>query len=151
MFERKHAWRITTILASIALAFSLCLVPLVGCTSPQEDGASTATVEQTATIDVSVTLDFNSIEEGERTEAVTIEEGSTVLDALEATGFLIDVQDSEYGAYVVAIDGVAAGDHGDESGWLVAVNGEDLMVSADEYQLNDGDVVTWRYVTTFEF
>ena len=89
MFDRKHAFRLSTLLAMIVLAFSLCLVPLVGCTSPQEEGTGTATAEQTATINVSVTLDFNSIEEGERTEAVTIEEGSTVLDALEATGFQI--------------------------------------------------------------
>ena len=77
---------------------------------------------------------------------VELAEDATVLDALKATGLAVDVQDSEYGAFVNAIDGLATGAFGDASGWGYDINGEMVMDSADVATVADGDVVAWTYL-----
>lgn len=52
--------------------------------------------------------------------------------------------------YFKAIGNLYAGDCGEMSGWLYTVNGESPTVGAAEYVLNEGDVVRFYYVTTFE-
>ncbi|WP_138752267.1 DUF4430 domain-containing protein [Paenibacillus sinopodophylli] len=51
--------------------------------------------------------------------------------------------------YVSSIDGLAAFDRGDNSGWLVAVNGVLLDVGAGAYTLQPNDVVTWIYTLDY--
>ena len=168
---RTISSRIATLLAAAALA--LGIAALAGCTpdaattAPSVQDDTPAIVQSAQTDDDSsdeegaaaedaeslqVTVSIDAAEgEGELTEtAVELAEGATVLDALLATGTDVDVQDSQYGKYVNAIGGIASGDFGSMSGWLVALNGEDLMVSADQQEVADGDAVAWRYVTTFE-
>ena len=144
--------RLLAILAAILLAFSIGT--LAGCgndnaasSSAQDASSSAAQAEQ---VNVTVSIDLTAADGKVETAEVSVPAGSTVLDATQATSFELDVQDSQYGKYVNAINGVATGDHGDQSGWLVAVNGEDLAVSADAQEVAEGDKVEWRYVTTFE-
>lgn len=49
--------------------------------------------------------------------------------------------------YVSSIDGLSEFDHGPESGWMYSVNGEFSSKSPDEYRLEDGDRLRWRYTT----
>ena len=144
--------RVFAILAALALAFSIGT--LAGCgnndaasSSASADSASTAAAEQ---INVTVSVDFTAADGKVETAEVSVPAGSNVLEATQATAFQLDVQDSQYGKFVNAINGVATGDHGDQSGWLVAVNGEDLAVSADAQEVAEGDKIEWRYVTSFE-
>lgn len=144
--------RVLAILAALALAFSIGT--LAGCgnndaasSSASADSASTAAAEQ---INVTVSVDFTVADGKVETAEVSVPAGSNVLEATQATAFQLDVQDSQYGKFVNAINGVATGDHGDQSGWLVAVNGEDLAVSADAQEVAEGDKIEWRYVTSFE-
>lgn len=169
--------RISTRFAAFAaaLALALCAGLLAGCqgddsatsSSSVEASASASTAASSATeatgseasdeagseaaaIEVSLTIDATEGNGEKSTEAVSVTEGSTVLDALQASKHAVDTQDSAYGAYVVAIDGLASGDVADMSGWMVAVNGEDLMVSADSQEVQAGDSIEWRFVTSFE-
>lgn len=144
--------RMLAILAALALAFSIGT--LAGCgnndaasSSASADSASTAAAEQ---INVTVSVDFTAADGKVETAEASVPAGSNVLEATQATAFQLDVQDSQYGKFVNAINGVATGDHGDQSGWLVAVNGEDLAVSADAQEVAEGDKIEWRYVTSFE-
>lgn len=144
--------RVLAILAALALAFSIGT--LAGCgnndaasSSASADSASAAAAEQ---INVTVSVDFTVADGKVETAEVSVPAGSNVLEATQATAFQLDVQDSQYGKFVNAINGVATGDHGDQSGWLVAVNGEDLAVSADAQEVAEGDKIEWRYVTSFE-
>lgn len=75
----------------------------------------------------------------------TFAQGATVYDALLACGFAVDPQPSPFGVYVRSIGGLSEGNHG--SGWKYSVNGEVPMMACDKYALNDGDVVSWFYVT----
>lgn len=75
-----------------------------------------------------------------------LEAGDTVLDVLtraaKADGLLMDVSGS---GYVAGIQYLYEFDYGDLSGWMYQVNGEMASVGCNQYLLQDGDVVTWRY------
>lgn len=77
------------------------------------------------------------------------DENPTVLAVLEAAAaendFDINVADSEYGAYVDSIDGIANGSAGASSGWVYTVNGESVMESAGSCTLSEGDTVEWVF------
>jgi hypothetical protein len=150
--------RLLAILAAAALVLGISM--LGGCgnnnaasSSAAQASASSstaATSETSEQLSVTVSVDLTAADGKVETAEVSVPAGATVLEATEATSFELDVQDSQYGKFVNAINGVATGDHGDQSGWLVAVNGEDLAVSADAQEVKDGDKIEWRYVTTFE-
>ena len=153
------------LLASLVLALALAVGVLGGCTqttASTDDGsaagstvaapAGSASTDAPATSDdaqisVQVVVD-SSAADGSVSYDGTVElaEGATVLDAIEATGLKLDVQDSDYGAFVNAIDGLATGDAGDSSGWGYDLNGEMVMESADVATVADGDVLTWTYL-----
>ena len=72
---------------------------------------------------------------------LTLEEGSTVYDALCAMG--VSVSGSSY--YVSAINGLAEFDCGSGSGWMYSVNGVYPNMSCGKYVLSDGDEIVWVY------
>lgn len=77
--------------------------------------------------------------------SVEIAPGDTAFTVLLKTGLDVDYRGSGASLYVEAIEGLGEFDRGPESGWMYQVNGEFPMFSAGIYELNDGDVVRWRY------
>ena len=150
------------LLATLVLALALTVGALGGCTqttTSTDDGSAAATApagsaatEAPASSDdeqitVQVTVDSSAADGSVSYEgSVVLPKDATVLDAIEATGLELDVQDSEYGAFVNAIGGLATGDAGDASGWGYDLNGETVMESADVATVSDGDVLTWTYL-----
>ena len=152
------------LIAGVALTTALIAGALAGCTqttttAPDGSGAGSAQAVATgsvaagaatsddAQIAVQVVVD-SSAADGSVSFSDTVElaEDATVLDALKATGLEVEVQDSEYGAFVNAIGGLASFDFGDASGWGYDLNGEMVMDSADVATVSDGDVLTWTYL-----
>ena len=136
----------------LALAVGGCTQTVAPATGSDAGSAavqagSAAQSADDAQITVQVTVD-SSAADGSVSFDGTVElaEDATVLDALKATGLTLDVQDSEYGAFVNAIDGLATGAFGDASGWGYDINGEMVMDSADVATVADGDVVAWTYL-----
>ena len=136
----------------LALAVGGCTQTVAPATGSDAGSAaaqagSAAQSADDAQITVQVTVD-SSAADGSVSFDGTVElaEDATVLDALKATGLTLDVQDSEYGAFVNAIDGLATGAFGDASGWGYDINGEMVMDSADVATVSDGDVVAWTYL-----
>ena len=85
-----------------------------------------------------------------RSDALSLDAGTSVYDALVASGAALvtqGVQGSPPGVYVFSIDGLPEGEAGPQSGWKYYVNGSDPGMSCDKYVLSDGDVIEWRYVT----
>lgn len=78
--------------------------------------------------------------------SLVLSEGDSALDALFDSGVVVTTS----GLYVNDINGLTAGAAGNESGWMYLINGESPMMNSVDYRLADGDVVTWRYVTSFE-
>ena len=140
-----------TRLVAPAAALALALTVAACGTTPTTGGdASTdATQEQQATVSASVTIDGSAADVDPVTTDVDVPEGSTVYDALVATGADVNATDSDYGMYVQGINGLATGDYGDMSGWMFEVNGEMAEVGCSELEVADGDAIVWTYVTEF--
>jgi hypothetical protein len=68
-------------------------------------------------------------------------------DAAQSCGLRLDVTGGAGTRYVRGINGLYEFDHGDLSGWLYLVNGESPSEGCDQYRVQDGDVVEWRYTT----
>jgi len=68
-------------------------------------------------------------------------------DAAQSCGLRLDVTGGAGTRYVRGVNGLYEFDHGDLSGWLYLVNGESPSEGCDQYRLQDGDVVEWRYTT----
>lgn len=67
--------------------------------------------------------------------------------AAKAAGCPVTTQGSP--AYVTAIGDLAAGAHGEASGWTYTVNGELVMDSCDTRTVQAGDQILWTYVTAW--
>lgn len=133
-----------------ALALALTVVACGGAPAASTgDATANAGQEQQATIEVTVEIDATAGEGELSTHHVELDEGATAYDALVAAADDVNASDSDYGMYVQGINGLAGGDFGDMSGWMFEVNGEMAEVGCSEYELADGDVVTWLYVTEF--
>lgn len=98
-------------------------------------------------ITVTVTVDGSLVGAGSSSASVSVAAGSSVYDALKATGVSVNATDTQYGVYVAAIGGLAEKEYGGTSGWMYSVNGVTPMTSCANYILKDGDVIVWRYVT----
>lgn len=135
--------------AAFALALTLAACGSAPATTSDSSNGSDAAQEQQAALAVTVEIDATAADGEKTTTDVELPEGATAYDALVATDADVNAQDSDYGMYVQGINGLAAGDHGDMSGWMYSVNGETAEVGCSEYKLSSGDVVTWTYVTEF--
>lgn len=153
--------------SALALAFAAMLA-LAGCANeaaPADNaaGADNAAVEQPADsanaadakengasdaaeskVTVSVTMPEGASASSESAE-VSIPAEGTVYDALMATGWDVQAEDSDYGKYVTSINGIANGSEGEMSGWVFTVNNEQVMEGCDACKLADGDTVEWTF------
>ncbi len=142
--RRTFLSRLVGGVAACALALAV-----VACDAAPAASSGGSDAEDKSAIAVTVEIDATA-GEGEATSTeVEVDEGATVYDALVATGADVNASDSDYGMYVQGIGGLAGGDFGDMSGWMFEVNGEMAEVGCSQYELSDGDVVTWTYVTEF--
>lgn len=85
-------------------------------------------------VPVSITMPESAGAEPKTIE-VTVADGSTVLQATEAAGWDVQVENSDYGKFVTSINGIANGSEGDASGWVYTVNDEQVMEACDVRQL----------------
>lgn len=80
---------------------------------------------------------------------ITLREGQTVFDALEAAcdknGVSLTYQSK---SYITGIGGLNEHDCGGASGWMYRVNGINPVKAAAKYTLKNGDSVEWYYVTS---
>lgn len=76
-------------------------------------------------------------------------EGDTVYNVLSracaAKGIPISASSTSYGVYVKSIDNLSEKYYDYSTGWCYTVNGVAPQVSADNYVLQSGDVVSWTY------
>lgn len=136
----------------VAFAMAACL-GLAGCNSGGSASSAESSAESSAASDaqadqenIAVTVNVtpnDDLNVQSASETITVPAGASVTEALEGTTYTIVTQNGDYGTYVTSINGV---DSTDSSGWTYTVNGQEVTVGADEYQLNDGDVVEWTLI-----
>ena len=153
------------LVALVALAFTFLLV-VPGCASEAVDNGGSGSGENAAEQAAQVAEEEGPIEAGQAAEdivvpvsitmpesagaepktiEVTVADGSTVLQATEAAGWDVQVENSDYGKFVTSITGIANGSEGDASGWVYTVNDEQVMEACDVRQLTAGDSVQWSF------
>ncbi|MBU0570110.1 DUF4430 domain-containing protein, partial [Patescibacteria group bacterium] len=80
-------------------------------------------------------------------KTVNNEEKLTVFGILEKfaeeEGVELESQQYDFGVFVKSIAGYEGSA---ETAWIFFVNGESGQVSADQYELKNGDVVEWKYL-----
>ncbi len=69
---------------------------------------------------------------------------ATALAVLEATDAEVATENSQYGTYITAINGIAAESN---SGWVYTVNGEQVMEAVDVCPVAAGDTVEFSFIT----
>ena len=84
------------------------------------------------------------------TGQTSLKAGSTAKDLLEQTGLTLDAGESSWGWFLKGItspfDGKSyVNDSATKSYWLFYVNGKSATVGAGNYELTDGDAVTFMY------
>lgn len=153
------------LVALVALAFTFLLV-VPGCAGEAADNGGSGSGENAAeqagqvaeeegpieagqaaediVVPVSITMPESAGAESKTIE-VTVADGSTVLQATEAAGWDVQVENSDYGKFVTSINGIANGSEGDASGWVYTVNDEQVMEACDVRQLTAGDSVQWSF------
>lgn len=81
---------------------------------------------------------------------IEIKDGDTVYDVLKKAGkeygFIINVEQTQFGAYIAGIAGLDEKICGEESGWKYKVNGSYPGKSCAKVKVSDGDKVVWVYV-----
>lgn len=129
-------------LAAVVIAAMLAAFALVGAGCTPAEKADQPQQEQAATITATVEIDGSRGGVDPTTTEVTLAEGSSVYDALVATGATLSAE----AGYVADIDGLAD-QFPDESGrgWLYFVNGESPSVGCMDYGLNGGETITWKF------
>lgn len=114
--------------------------------SPSGGAAPAGTSSAPSRIAVTVSVD-STLGGGNSTSAsASVPLGSSVLDALEAAGYSVSTQNTQYGIYITGIGGVEASSR-DRRGWVYAVNGVEPSCSAANYVLSSGDTIAWAYVS----
>jgi hypothetical protein len=107
----------------------LLIIPLSGCQSTPS-----------GQIEVGVIITQNFSQELMRDELVTLDDGSTAMDALQQVAIV-----ETKGGFVQAIDGVRSQYPGTNKDWFYYVNEVSPNVGAAAYILHDGDVVHWDF------
>jgi hypothetical protein len=125
------------------LAMSLMIPLLTGC-----GGESATAPEQGETCDVKPTISvYNAATEETlfQEKSICLEEGATVLDALEATELPLESVGNGEMTYVTAIDGIAEKSEGQSSGWVYAFNGSPGDEGAAAKEVESTDIIQWRF------
>ncbi len=105
--------------------------------------------EVTGTVTVSIIYPEEAELENTDGKASIYEKNKTVLNALSDFCALngIDITiETGVSSYVTSIGGVSENDFGDSCGWVYTVNGEEVWEAADKCELEDGDIVEWKFV-----
>lgn len=136
---------------SLICVFVLYLA-LFSCSEKKDDDDSSE-----ITNPINVTISFSDSEndqvEVENFEPIEnaefiVEEGTSVLEATQIYCVVneLDIEIDSAGGYITGLLGISDGDYSDNTGWVYTINGETVMVGADEQILKDGDKISWEFV-----
>jgi hypothetical protein len=136
---------------SVFLAMVMAVGVLVGCGSQEEEGTSSNQEEQVEgntsanqeeqVEEVTVQVEINNSQQEEviAEDEWTVEEGTTLMEVMEEN---YEVEQTE--GFINSIEGVA-GNEKEKLAWMYTINGEEAMVGANEYELEDGDEIAFNY------
>ncbi|SDP45112.1 DUF4430 domain-containing protein [Halobacillus aidingensis] len=124
-----------TLLTAMILAVGM----LAGCGTQEGSETSATQEEQVQEVTVQVQLSKNDGEEMIAEDEITVEEGTTLMEVMEDN---YEVEQSE--GFINSIEGIA-GNQEEKMAWMYTINGDEAMVGANEYEVEDGDEIVFDY------
>lgn len=120
-------------LLALLTVFTLALA---GCANGEGNTANNqnAGENQEAQQPKEVTIEFSK-------ETVDFEAGETLMEVMERE---YDLTLDESGQFIVGIDGIES-DTENSYFWTYTINNEEVLVGANEYKMEEDDVVTFNY------
>ena len=134
------------------LVLVLMLVLAGGCVRSGSD------VDEVASFDSGNASESSEIQQDEATIVIddgmaistvsaSLAEGMTAFEGLEYAaqeyGYELSVTEYDFGVMVDAVNGMP---NTEDLSWIYFVNGNSGSVGADQYQLNSGDALEWKYI-----
>ncbi|RDY70133.1 DUF4430 domain-containing protein [Halobacillus trueperi] len=124
-----------TLLTAMILAVGM----LAGCGTQEGSETSATQEEQVQEVTVQVQLSKNDGAEMIAEDEITVEEGTTLMEVMEDN---YEVEQSE--GFINSIEGIA-GNQEEKMAWMYTINGDEAMVGANEYEVEDGDEIVFDY------
>ncbi|CAG9622330.1 DUF4430 domain-containing protein [Sutcliffiella rhizosphaerae] len=126
--------------------FTVIILLIGGCAQTNNDTNNNATPsnEQTDNEQGQLTTSIKLSKEGDEViseNTVEFEDGESLMDAMEQN---YDLTTGFGGDFIVGINGLGSEEESDHY-WNIKVNGEDLMVGASDYVLEENDEVHFSY------
>lgn len=101
-------------------------------------------------ITISIDYPYETKMKDVKDAAVTVNQGSTALDALlyysKLSGIPIAFDGSQQDGTISAINNVRKDDHGYDSHWVLKINGKTPEENAGKIVVNQGDHLEWSYI-----
>lgn len=126
----------------ISLVLLVSLVGFAGCTTANETSTTTKSTtiqSQSKENEISLTISLVKEEEVVEEKAVTVEEGSNLMDAMKA-----NFEMQEENGMITSIEGIEQNTK-DNYFWTYTINDEMIMTGANETELHEGDKVVFTY------
>ncbi|MDD4541626.1 MAG: DUF4430 domain-containing protein [Eubacteriales bacterium] len=78
--------------------------------------------------------------------AIAVRSGSTALDVLQKSNFIINANNNFLGSYISSIQGISEGAAGaGAGGWIYSINGEFPHTSSSNVTVKEGDRISFHY------
>ncbi|MCA0970304.1 DUF4430 domain-containing protein [Halobacillus litoralis] len=123
---------------SILLAVSFSLAVLAGCGATTEPGQAESGQTE-AKQEVAATIILNNGEEELANKEVTVETGTTLMEVMKEN---FEVEESD--GFINGLEGISMNEE-EKMAWMYTINGEEAMVGANEYEIEQGDEITFDY------
>ncbi|MCA9766717.1 MAG: DUF4430 domain-containing protein [Carnobacterium sp.] len=126
------------VLLSLTLILTACATP-----ATNEAANSQVMTEQASSISIpeaveaTIVFEVDEIEQTNMEKSLKVEEGTTLLDAMNA-----EYEVEETDGFITAINGIEQ-DKSKNKWWLYSINGEDGAVGASDYEIKENDQIKW--------
>ncbi len=80
--------------------------------------------------------------------SIEVKEGASAVDVLKAISKEYNIPIDVSAGYAKSINHISEKSCGEMSGWVYEINNEMYM---DEYKAKDGDLITWKFVCSFDY
>ncbi|ARI77211.1 DUF4430 domain-containing protein [Halobacillus mangrovi] len=124
------------------VAALLAVGVISGCGTQQTEKAEEANAsqqEEKQEVTLKVEISKNNGEEVLADQEITVAEGTTLMEVMKDN---FEVKESE--GFINSIEGIE-GNQEEKMAWMFTINGEEAMVGANEYEVEQGDEIIFDY------
>ncbi|MGI8315402.1 DUF4430 domain-containing protein [Halobacillus mangrovi] len=124
------------------VAALLAIGVISGCGSQQTEKTEEANAsqqEEKQEVTLKVEISKNNGEEVLADQEISVEKGTTLMEVMKDN---FEVEESD--GFINSIEGIE-GNQEEKMAWMFTINGEEAMVGANEYEVEQGDEIVFDY------